>query len=148
MSKPRTTIGFIRKGLKLLKNDFPERYETAVRLVGLIPGRYLADNDQFAITAQNGSILVSEKNIPKRPRIRAEISHKAIILLVDGTDTLQNLLTQEKFIIYADTEALLILTEVLKLVLSSAIWSAALQNHFEDYRKWVYKQNGKSINPQ
>jgi hypothetical protein len=137
MKKPLSNSAFLRKGFQILRKDFPERFTAASYLLEKIPGVYILGDEQFAVTAKDGLVSVRKRNNIKTPRVRATFSPVGIIAVVDGTETVQNLLSKEELIVFADADALIILSEVLRFIMELAIWSSALQNHFEDYRKWV-----------
>ena len=137
MRKPDSNSQFLRTGLQLLRAEFPERFAAVSALLAKIPGVYEVGRERFKVTAAEGRISVRKERNVKNPRVQANLDPKGILAMVDGTCTVQRLLAREQLILIADADALLTLSEVVRLVLESAIRSSTLQNHFEGYRKWV-----------
>jgi len=137
MNKPESATWFLRSGLKLFSEEFPENYTAISGLLKHIPGLYEIEGERFTVKAINGQIRVRKAGNASEALIRANVDHKAIIAVVDGTMSVRQALAREQLVLFADTDALMKLGEVVKIVAGAAIRSSRLQNHFEAYREWV-----------
>lgn len=137
MRKLDSNSQFLRAGLQLLRAEFSERFAAVSVSLAKIPGVYEVGRERFTVTAAGGRISVRKERNVKNPRVQAKLDPKGILAVVDGACTVQHLLAHEQLILIADADALLTLSEVVRIVVESAIRSSTLQNHFEGYRKWV-----------
>jgi len=140
--KPDSSSQFLRTGLRLLRSEFPDRHSAMCELLATTPGTYEVGDERFTVTAAEGRISVQKARSRKKARVQATLAPDSIIAVVDGTRTISEVLALEQFVVIADADALLTLSEVVRLVAESAIRSSRLQRLFEDYREWVRRQRG------
>lgn len=137
MSRGRVTAQFVRRALDLFRDEAPAHYATVAERLRDAPGRYRVGVERFTMIAANGVVEVSDEWGATDVAVRAEIAPRAILELVDGTVTLEQLLAREVLVIRASADALLALSAAVRAFVEGAILSRAMQLHFERYRAWV-----------
>lgn len=136
MSAPGSNRAYARRALAILAQDAPAHHVLLVEFLRELPGAYRIGGEAFGIVVRRGAIAVPDAP-PARAVLDVAIEPPDLIRLIDGTAMLETLLAQERLVIFASAETLLLLARLVATTLDGALRLRLLHDLFEDYRGWV-----------
>lgn len=137
MGNHESTAAFVRRAFLLLKKEAPVTYDGIVRELKELTTNFRVGDEKFFLTIADRDIKVISGRRSRQAKAEGEITLQGVFQLVDGTRSLTYLLDAQDLKIRAGSEALLNLSKIVKLFAEVATRSRALQDHFEEYRRWA-----------
>jgi hypothetical protein len=135
-ARPVSTAGFVRRGLETVRRRSPGRFAEIAGCLERAPVRYAVGAERFTVRAAAERVSV-RAGWAGPPSARIETSPHAVLALVDGSATLEELLASEALVVRAVADVLLDLSTAATLFAAEASASPILARHFEEYRAWV-----------
>ncbi|MBK8648135.1 MAG: hypothetical protein IPN16_16665 [Gemmatimonadetes bacterium] len=122
--------------LTVLRDEAPTTYHRAAVLLEAAPARVVVGEEVLGVSAGNGIVLLRE-DAPVARRMEVSLDHLALVRLVDGTTTLEQLLELGLLEVRGHPDALLAFLGAARAVGAAGTRSAALQRIFERFREEV-----------
>lgn len=142
-STPATggTIQHLQRALTVLRAEAPRRYAAMASSLRHAPARYQVGSERFTVVVCDDAIVASPGWRTIGTAVTTSVPARAIIALVDGTATLEDLVARDVLKVTAGPDALLALDHAARTLARVGIASSRMQAEFDRYRMWVMAQD-------
>ena len=132
-----SNLSFATEALALLADRAARHYlEIALRL-RRAPSRIIVDAERLIVRSDGSEIAVGPDRTGVQVAVEATIGAADVVRLIDGTAMLETLLAEERLVVLADQDALLLIAEAVSIFLDGATRVRPFPPLFERYRDWV-----------
>lgn len=136
MPAPASSRGYARRALELFARDAPRYHAALVDALRALPGTYHVGREEFAIVVSAGVIAFDDAR-PRDALLDVFIAPPDLIELIDGTAMVEKLLAEERLVIFAPADALLLLARLVATMVEGGLRLRSLHDLFDGYRAWV-----------
>lgn len=138
VAKLNSTASFLRSAFITLSREAPLVYKRIVKKLDETTINFRVGEEKFLLAVADREMKISARRWSKSAKAEGKITLQGVFQLIDGTSTVQSLLSSQCLKVKADSETLLKLDAAIKLFLEASLNSDKLQARFEEYRRWAF----------